>query len=122
MDSKRETPAAGTTDEMPRWEGPPETRPRGYLPATDDPASRPDAAGETLRNPDRDEATDVWRKEEAESRSDEDGRSDEDRRAADDLAAETGIPTESAARLVKAYGTDRPTLLKAARALPQARS
>jgi hypothetical protein len=49
----------GTTDQWPRWEGPPETRPRGFLPAKDDPSKAPDAAGETLANPDRDEATDV---------------------------------------------------------------
>lgn len=40
--------APGTTDQKPRWEGPEETRPRGYLPATDDPTQTPDAAGETL--------------------------------------------------------------------------
>ena len=27
----------GTTEQSPRWEGPEETRPRGYLPAKDDP-------------------------------------------------------------------------------------
>jgi hypothetical protein len=48
----------GTTDQSPRWEGPPETRPRGYLPAKDDPSNDEDAAGETLKNPDRDDATD----------------------------------------------------------------
>ena len=41
----------GTTDQWPRWEGPPENRPRGYLPAKDDPATTPDAAGDTLKNP-----------------------------------------------------------------------
>lgn len=39
---------AGTSDQKPRWEGPPENRPRGYLPALDDPETKPDAAGETL--------------------------------------------------------------------------
>jgi hypothetical protein len=37
---KHETPKAGragTTDQSPRWEGPEETRPRGYLPAVDNP-------------------------------------------------------------------------------------
>ena len=29
--------APGTTDQRPRWEGPPENRPRGYKPAKDDP-------------------------------------------------------------------------------------
>tara|TARA_R110002020_G_scaffold25060_6_gene81606 strand:+ start:6926 stop:7078 length:153 start_codon:yes stop_codon:yes gene_type:complete len=28
---------AGTTDQRPRWEGPEESRPSGYLPAKDDP-------------------------------------------------------------------------------------
>lgn len=50
---------AGTTDQWPRWEGPPENRPPGYLPAKDDPAKSPDAAGETLDNPDRDDLGDV---------------------------------------------------------------
>lgn len=45
----------GTVDQKPRWEGPPETRPRGYRPAKDDPAKDPDAAGETLENPERDD-------------------------------------------------------------------
>lgn len=43
----------GTTDQSPRWEGPEETRPRGYLPADDDPAVDRDAAGENLSDPDR---------------------------------------------------------------------
>lgn len=43
----------GTTDQSPRWEGPEETRPRGYLPATDDPERDCDAAGENLNDPDR---------------------------------------------------------------------
>lgn len=41
----------GTTEQSPRWEGPPENRPRGYLPAEDNPDEVPDAAGETLKNP-----------------------------------------------------------------------
>lgn len=43
----------GTTDDRPRWEGPPETRPRGYLPALDDPETDRDANGENLSDPDR---------------------------------------------------------------------
>jgi len=31
--------APGTTDQSPRWEGPEESRPRGYLPAKDNPDS-----------------------------------------------------------------------------------
>ena len=42
---------AGTSDQWPRWEGPPETRPRGYLPAEDDPAKDRDAADENLNDP-----------------------------------------------------------------------
>jgi hypothetical protein len=49
----RKTDTAGTTDQMPRWEGPPENRPRGYLPAKDDPAKDRDAAGENLKDPDK---------------------------------------------------------------------
>ncbi|MBX9458679.1 MAG: hypothetical protein KL863_23000 [Rhizobium sp.] len=50
----REKPKAGTpgtTDQSPRWEGPEETRPRGYLPAKDDPEEDRDAVGENLRDP-----------------------------------------------------------------------
>ena len=43
----------GTTDQRPRWEGPPENRPRGYKPAKDDPARDRDAAGENLSDPER---------------------------------------------------------------------
>lgn len=43
----------GTTEQSPRWEGPAENRPRGYLPAEDDPYNEKDAAGETLKHPDR---------------------------------------------------------------------
>lgn len=43
--------APGTTDQSPRWEGPEETRPRGYLPAKDDPDRERDAAGETNSDP-----------------------------------------------------------------------
>ncbi len=45
--------APGTTDQKPRWEGPPENRPRGYLPAKDDPATDRDAAGENLKDPEK---------------------------------------------------------------------
>jgi hypothetical protein len=48
---KRST--AGTTDEKPRWEGPKENRPRGYLAAKDDPDRDRDAAGENNSDPDR---------------------------------------------------------------------
>ena len=43
----------GTSDQWPRWEGPPENKPKGYLPAKDDPENDRDAAGETLKNPDK---------------------------------------------------------------------
>jgi len=36
----------GTTDQFPRWEGPEENRPAGYLPAKDDPENTPDATEE----------------------------------------------------------------------------
>lgn len=41
----------GTTDQSPRWEGPQENRPRGYLPAQDDPEIDRDAVGENLKDP-----------------------------------------------------------------------
>jgi hypothetical protein len=49
----------GITDQWPRSEGPPENRPRGYLPAKDDPIHAPDTTGETLDNPDRDDLGDI---------------------------------------------------------------
>lgn len=50
----------GTTDQRPRWEGPPENRPAGYLPAADDPARTPDATGETLADPGRSDLSDAF--------------------------------------------------------------
>lgn len=44
---------AGTTSQKPRWEGPPENRPRGYAPAKDDPSTDRDAAGENLSDPEK---------------------------------------------------------------------
>jgi len=49
-DKPREGGAPGTSDQWPRWEGPPENRPHGYLPAKDDPVHDRDAAGENLRD------------------------------------------------------------------------
>ncbi len=43
--------APGTTDQWPHWEGPPENRPRGYLPAEDNPEIDRDAVGENLQDP-----------------------------------------------------------------------
>ena len=51
--------AAGTTDQSPRWEGPEETRPRGYLPAVDDPDKDRDALGENNADPSREKVTDA---------------------------------------------------------------
>lgn len=50
MNKPRSGPA-GTTDQSPRWEGPEESRPRGYLPATDEPDRDRDAVGENNRDP-----------------------------------------------------------------------
>lgn len=49
---------AGTTDQSPRWEGPEETRPRGYLPANDDPDIDRDAHGENNQEPSRESVSD----------------------------------------------------------------
>jgi hypothetical protein len=51
--------APGTTDQSPRWEGPPETRPRGYKPSKDDPKRDRDASGENLNDPDRKKLSDA---------------------------------------------------------------
>ncbi|RUW45010.1 MULTISPECIES: hypothetical protein [unclassified Mesorhizobium] len=51
--TSRDNGPPGSTDQKPRWEGPPENRPRGYLPAKDDPAEDRDAAGENLKDPDK---------------------------------------------------------------------
>ncbi|MGO4837190.1 hypothetical protein AB4144_33575, partial [Rhizobiaceae sp. 2RAB30] len=51
--SKDTNGAPGTTNQKPRWEGPPENQPRGYLPAKDDPATNRDAAGENLKDPEK---------------------------------------------------------------------
>ena len=51
----------GTTDQRPRWEGPPENRPRGYLPAVDDPARDKDAAGESLSDPVKSDLSDAFK-------------------------------------------------------------
>lgn len=52
--------APGTTDQSPRWEGPEENRPRGYLPAVDDPTAR-DAAGENLADPEKRDLSDAFK-------------------------------------------------------------
>lgn len=38
QEKPREGGAPGTTDQWPRWEGPPGSRPPGYLPAKDEPS------------------------------------------------------------------------------------
>jgi hypothetical protein len=49
----------GTTDQSPRWEGPEEARPRGYLPAKDNPDVYRDAVGENLREPRKRDVSDA---------------------------------------------------------------
>lgn len=51
--------AAGTTDQSPRWEGPEETRPGGYLPAKDNPDVDRDALGENNQDPERKSPSDA---------------------------------------------------------------
>ena len=51
----------GSTDQRPRWEGPPENRPRGYLPAIDDPARNKDAAGDSLTDPVKSDLSDAFK-------------------------------------------------------------
>ena len=56
---KPQSGAPGTTDQSPRWEGPEETRPRGYLPAKDDPDQDRDALGENNQDPSREKLSDA---------------------------------------------------------------
>jgi hypothetical protein len=51
----------GTTDQSPRWQGPEETRPRGYKPA-DDPKRDHDAAVEDLNDAERNNLADIGEK------------------------------------------------------------
>lgn len=61
MTDSRKNGAPGTTDQKPRWEGPPENRPAGYKPAKDDPSQNRDAAGENLKDPDRSSLDDAFK-------------------------------------------------------------
>jgi len=49
----------GTTDQSPRWEGPQENRPRGYMPAKDDPERDRDAVGENNQHPQKTKLSDA---------------------------------------------------------------
>jgi hypothetical protein len=49
----------GTTDQSPRWEGPQENRPRGYMPAKDDPERDRDAMGENNQDPQKTKISDA---------------------------------------------------------------
>lgn len=62
--SKPRDGAPGTTDQSPRWEGPEESRPRGYLPAKDDPDTTRDAVGETNTDPERNRPSDALKTKE----------------------------------------------------------
>lgn len=53
--------APGTTDQSPRWEGPQENTPRGYMPARDDPDKARDAAGETNSKPAKRNLSDAFK-------------------------------------------------------------
>lgn len=73
MTTKKPQPGApGTTEQSPRWEGPEATRPRGYLPAEDDPDRDPDALGETNADPSREKVRDAGKTKDDEPESDDD--------------------------------------------------
>ncbi|OJU67867.1 MAG: hypothetical protein BGO05_20485 [Rhizobiales bacterium 63-7] len=55
------TGAPGTTEQSPRWEGPQENRPRGYLPAEDDPDTARDAVGESNSDPQKRDLGDAFK-------------------------------------------------------------
>lgn len=53
--------APGTTDQSPRWEGPQENAPRGYLPAKDNPDKNRDANGESNSDPEVKKVSDAFK-------------------------------------------------------------
>ncbi|MBB3917314.1 hypothetical protein [Rhizobium fabae] len=53
--------APGTTDQSPRWEGPQENTPRGYLPAKDNPDKNRDANGESSSDPEVKKVSDAFK-------------------------------------------------------------
>jgi hypothetical protein len=59
MSNRPKEGTSGTSDQWPRWEGPPENKPRGYLPAKDDPDKNRDAAGESLKDPEKSDLSDA---------------------------------------------------------------
>jgi hypothetical protein len=64
----------GTTEQSPRWEGPKANRPRGYLPAMDDPDEDTDAAGENNRNPEKSDLGDVLKQKDDEPPAEDDDK------------------------------------------------
>ncbi|BCM18887.1 hypothetical protein [Mesorhizobium sp. J8] len=62
MSNSPNTGRPGTSDQWPRWEGPKANKPRGYLPAKDDPDEDRDAAGENNKDPERSDLSDVAKK------------------------------------------------------------
>lgn len=59
--------APGTTDQSPRWEGPQENTPRGYLPAKDNPDVDRDAVGENLQDPRKTDLSDAMKTRDTEN-------------------------------------------------------
>ncbi len=53
--------APGTTDQSPRWEGPKETRPSGYMEPLDDPEHDREAVGENVKNPRKKRVSDAMK-------------------------------------------------------------
>ena len=53
--------APGITDQSPRWEGPKETRPSGYMEPLDDPEHDREAVGENVKNPRKKRVSDAMK-------------------------------------------------------------
>ncbi|MBB3458655.1 hypothetical protein FHT86_006981 [Rhizobium sp. BK313] len=51
----------GTTEQSPRWEGPQENIPPGYMPAKDNPDTARDAVGESNSDPAKKKVSDALR-------------------------------------------------------------
>lgn len=94
----------GTIDQKPRWEGPPENRPRGYLPAKDNPEVDRDAAGENVT--DRSGLNDAFKVK---------GDTTEVATLVRKLSEGSDLSPAQARDLIAKHGTDLDRLRKAAR-------
>jgi hypothetical protein len=113
----------GTVDQKPRWEGPPENRPRGYLPAKDDPEVDRDAAGENLADPDKRDLSDAFAQKGDGERPNPNAGGERTTLPGDDdpdvryLSENTDLSPYQAREVIAKHGHDRRKLLEIARTM-----